>query len=116
MRLLIELAASCHQHLFELFDVVGRLVCDTLAEEGPEMLRGLDLGRVGRLEDEVDSFGDDELLCGVARRLSSRMTMRFFSPAPTSSAKRLRAMFIMPAFILGRSNQTTRPELGWTKP
>ena len=55
--------------LDELLDVLGSLICDALAEEWPEVFGGLDLRRVRWLKNEVDSFGNDELPGGVARRL-----------------------------------------------
>ena len=35
---------------------------DWLIHQGPEMLRGLEFGRVGRQEDEADPLGDDQAL------------------------------------------------------
>ena len=35
---------------------------DWLIHQGPEMLRGLEFGRVGRQEDESDPLGDDQAL------------------------------------------------------
>ena len=48
-----------------LVDVHEVPVRQALAEQRPEAFRGLELGRVGRLEDQVDPFRNDDLGSGV---------------------------------------------------
>lgn len=63
-----EVAASLLDRVLDVGQGVEVLVDDGLVEETPEMLGGLELGRVGRQKDEPQAFGDVEAGLGVPTR------------------------------------------------
>ena len=58
----LELAAALGDGGAEFVQRGDMPINDWLIHQGPEMLRGLEFGRVGRQEDEADPLGHDEAL------------------------------------------------------
>ena len=58
----IELATALGDGSAEFVERGEMAIGDRLIHQRPEMLRGLEFGRVGRQEDEADPLGDDQTL------------------------------------------------------
>jgi hypothetical protein len=57
-----ELSASARDDAVEVAEGSEVSICQRLVDVGPEVLRGLQLRTVGRLEDEAHALGDDQVL------------------------------------------------------